>query len=119
MHQRTMRFIGGSPAKALDVETVCGQACGLGGAADVVGPRLGAAYVDVALGEVGHPVEEGGQVVGGAGAGGEPRARRPPGPGGGSGPTTPAPAGARAAAPVRGRARRRAPGARERTAGTR
>src|SRR3954465_11361190 len=80
MNQRTMRFTG-SPTEALDVEVVCWEAGGLGGATDVGGPRLGAADVHVALGEVGHPVGEGGQVVGGADPGAEPRAGRAPVPG--------------------------------------
>src|SRR3954469_8774944 len=71
MNQRTIFFIG-PPAKALDVETVSGEAGGLGGTADVVGPRLGAADLDVALGDVGHPPGERGQGGGAADAGAAP-----------------------------------------------
>ena len=53
----------GSPAEGLEVEPVLGEAGGEQGGADQGGPGLGAADVDVALGDVGHPAQEGGQVV--------------------------------------------------------
>ena len=53
----------GSPRKGLEMESVRGEA-GVGQrAAHEVGPRLGAAEVDVTLGDVGDPVAESGEVV--------------------------------------------------------
>src|ERR1700712_3796295 len=66
-----MRFMG-LPAKALDVEMVSGKAGGLRGAPDVLGPGFGAADVDIAIGDVGHPMGQGCPVVGVADAVAEP-----------------------------------------------
>src|SRR3954454_21625746 len=74
-------FFMGSPTEALYVETVTWQAGGLGRTADVVGPRLGAAHVHVALGDVRSPVGQGGQVAGRPDAVPEPGTGRPPVPG--------------------------------------
>src|SRR3954452_20606862 len=73
----TILFMG-LPTKALYVETVSGQAGGLGRTADVVGPRLGTADVDIALGDVRRPVGQRGQVAGRADAVPEPGTRSPP-----------------------------------------
>src|SRR3954447_10201243 len=63
-----------SPGKGLEVEPVLGEA-GVGqGAADQVGPALGPADVDVALGDVRDPVAQSGEVVGAAYAVTEPGA---------------------------------------------
>ena len=98
-----MRFIG-SPPEGLDVEPVGGRPAARRVRADEVGPGLGAADVDVALGDVGDPVAQGGEVVGGADAVAQPGVR--------------ARAGARAAGAPAGRARRRARRARAANSGS-
>jgi hypothetical protein len=72
--QNVMRFMG-SPREGLEMEPVLGEAGGGQGGADQVGPVLGAADVDVAVGDVGDPVQEGGQVVDRPHAVAEPRVR--------------------------------------------
>src|SRR3954471_24725792 len=63
MNQRTMRLIG-SPPEALGVEPLGRDTGCLGGPADLLGPLLRAADVDVPLGDVGYLPAHGGQVVG-------------------------------------------------------
>src|SRR4051795_10285870 len=75
MNQRTMRLIG-SPPEALGVEPLGRDTGCLGGPADLLGPPLRAADVDVPLGDVGHPPAQGGEVVGGADPAAEPGSRR-------------------------------------------
>src|SRR4051794_7418834 len=62
MNHITIRLIT-SPSESLDVELLGGQAGSLGGTAHALDPGLGAADVDVAVGQVGDPVLQGGQVV--------------------------------------------------------
>src|SRR3954466_4091606 len=75
MNQRTMRLIG-SPPEALGVEPLGRDTGCLGGPADLLGPLLRAADIDVPLGDVGHPPAQGGEVVGGADPVAEPGSRR-------------------------------------------
>src|SRR4051794_36910667 len=80
MNHITIRLIR-SPSEGLDVQLLGGQAGSLCGAADALGPRLGAADVDVTLGKVRDPVPQRSEVVDALETGAEPRARGPPVPG--------------------------------------
>src|SRR3954452_20065384 len=73
----TILFMG-LPTEALYMEAVSGQAGGLGRTADVVGPWLRPAYVDIPLGDVRRPGGQRGQVAGRADAVPEPGIRSPP-----------------------------------------
>src|SRR4051812_42936552 len=71
MEMRLMR----SPREGLEMELVRGESGRHQAAPYRVGPGFGAAHVDVAVGDVRDPEEEGAHVVGRADAVPEPRAR--------------------------------------------
>ena len=60
--QKEMRFTG-SPAEGLEMEPVLGEAGASRGSRTRSVHALGAADEDVALGDVGHPVQQGRDVV--------------------------------------------------------
>src|SRR5690242_8558646 len=77
---RTMRLTM-SPAEALEVDVLLGHAGRAQVADDEVGPRTRTADVDVALGHVGDPGGEGGEVAGSLDPVAQPRVGGPPGAG--------------------------------------
>lgn len=70
-NQKVSRFIG-SPLEGLEVESLRRQTGGEAGGADQFGPLLGAADVDVAIGDIRDPPQQRLQIVDVAGSVAEP-----------------------------------------------